>query len=141
MSVKKIDVNDIPGYKDRQRPASQMTEETMAILGLREYESISLPCTKEHHDTGEAKDVCRHKQTIYASLKQLMNRRAKKIHGMRWPNTPFWIRCYDKTIYIFRKPWGVHLGNTVHPRYYIMQRDNPDQFENLWGVLGKKSKR
>ena len=135
MNIKKISVNELPGYDDQHRSVTHMSEEAMAIVSLKEYESLSLPCKKEHSGGGKNPVVCPHKQTIMSSLKAIMDNRARKEHGwMRWPHPPLWVRCYDKTIYIFRKPWGVHLGNTTHPRYYIQQRDDPTKFENLWGV-------
>ena len=131
MNIKYIGVDQLPGYDDQHGSHNQMSEETMAILALGEYESMSLPCAKEHTGGGLDEygrksyppEVCKHKQQIMIRMREILNARARKEHGKKWPYPPLWVKCYDKTIYIFRKPWGIDLGKMAHPQLYIQDRD------------------
>lgn len=119
-----IDINDIPGY--REGYANAQSEDMLSVMKLEPYEAISFPCTWDHQGAekkGRAR--CKGQASVKYKTRRYFDREAVREHGRPWPSgtTPLWVECWDKTIYVFLKPWGSKLGNSAHPIDYANARD------------------
>ena len=128
MKTEKIDASHIPfdsrtaHHFNRSRETERpLPREIKKIITLKEYESLTVTCSLQHQPTGR----CSHLQRIQRICKYFHDKEAMKYHGDVWPkgSPAIWIRCIDKTIYVFRKPWGIYLTQSAHPTDYIADRD------------------
>jgi hypothetical protein len=135
MNIKHITADQIPGYNDEYAPKNRVREDVLAVVRLGEYESLSYPCTKDHKvDKATSVEHCPQKTSLMMSAAQHLRRDALDKYDRIWEYPPLWVRCYNKVVYVFRKPWGVNLGLMAHPRLYIEYRD--EQFKHERDLRG-----
>ena len=121
-----IDIYDIPGYSDKR--VNIPSADILKVMSLQPYDAISFPCTTAHQ-YGVTKR-CKQQAQVKVKTRKHFDREMVLEHGRPWPSgsSPIWAECRDKTIYVFRKPWGSKLGNSAHPIDYAKERARWEEY-------------